>query len=827
MKLWRYNRSFETLGQRYQLLGALGSGGMADVCLAWDEHDRREVAIKVIKPDELDQRTLDRFVKEAAKVAQWHHPNILHIYSDLKLELVDPSRGSMIPYIVMEYAAGGDLHKRLRPGQPYPLKEILTLAPQLCSAVAYAHTQGVIHRDLKPLNILFRVLPNGSEQAVLSDFGLAVEVNATHHTFPSGGTLPYMAPEQFRGGTLPQSDIFALGVILYQLCTGRLPFRRTLFEVGRDLARQQQLTPPPRPSSLQPHLSPDLDAVILRALAHDPTQRYPDAETLWEDFHASAHSSRKSRSITPALYSHVDADSLPPNGSLSPNGGSVAPPSQSAHHSFIEDVVNEEVESSGKNLSITPPRRSHTGPGPVVSPSQPARRSRSNMGNASIIPAHRTRPDPDIISITPSRHDNRKQPSITPRPATSVRGYPHAEASRTRGYFLLAALLIVLLVTGVIVSFPGLRGVPDPLAALLNGNHATITLTPSSHLEQHTYQVTGVPNAPDTTQSQVQARPLTASAQSNTQTIQGTGKKQTAGTKASGILTFSNGSFANTFVVNAGTQIAGNDGVLVTTDASVTVPTASTNGTLGVATIKAHTSNPGAKGNIQAMDINRTCCTTGNSIFVRNIDAFTGGQDAQNYTFVTQQDVDAVSGGLQNSAQAQALQQLRGMLQNGEELAGDPQCKNTINHTNPIGDTGTNIASTAISVTVSCNAFAYPRQQMQGLLAGKLQPLADSDLGSGSKLASPLQLHVLQQQPDGANVTWSIEAQGTWAYHFDATAQQTLARLVAGKTPVLAQTLLQNTHGVARADIQFNGATLPGDPNQITFTITNGSKLAP
>jgi len=99
----------------------------------------------------------------------------------------------------MEYASGGDLHKRLNPGQPYPLSATLSIFPQLCSAVSYAHSQGVIHRDLKPLNVLFRVLADGVEEVVLSDFGLAVDVDATHYTYARGGTLNYMAPEQLQG----------------------------------------------------------------------------------------------------------------------------------------------------------------------------------------------------------------------------------------------------------------------------------------------------------------------------------------------------------------------------------------------------------------------------------------------------------------------------------------------------------------------------------------------------------------------------------------------------------------------------------------------------
>ncbi|HEV2660983.1 MAG TPA: serine/threonine-protein kinase, partial [Ktedonobacteraceae bacterium] len=278
MRLWRYGREIEQLGQRYRLDGALGSGGMADVCLAWDERDEREGAIKVIKPDVLDQRSLDRFLKEAGQVANWQHPNILRIYSDLKLELLDAAQGAIVPYIVMEYAQGGDLQKRMTSGQPYPLAETLEIFAQLCSAVAYAHVHGIIHRDLKPLNILFRALPNGAEQVVLSDFGLAVEMDATHHTFARGGTLPYMAPEQLlKGRVEAASDIFALGVILYQLCTGHLPFRRTLL----DLRRADAFALPPPPSSFAPELPAALDEAILTALNEDPAARYPDAEQFW------------------------------------------------------------------------------------------------------------------------------------------------------------------------------------------------------------------------------------------------------------------------------------------------------------------------------------------------------------------------------------------------------------------------------------------------------------------------------------------------------------------------------------------------------------------
>ena len=295
MKLWRYGHVIERLSQHYRLEGVLGSGGMADVCLAYDEREEREVAIKIIKPDQLDQRTLDRFLKEAAQVTRWQHPNILHIYSDLRLELLDAAQGSIVPYIVMEYARGGDLHRRLSRRVPYPLGATLHIFAQLCSAVAYAHERGIVHRDLKPLNVLFRVLPDGSEQVVLSDFGLAVEANATHWTFARGGTLPYMAPEQLRGQVQPASDIFALGVILYQLCTGHLPFRRTL----RDLDSDKPVFLPPPLGELVATLPKALDNVVLKAMESDPTRRFATATELWEAVREAAGTTAHGPSTMP------------------------------------------------------------------------------------------------------------------------------------------------------------------------------------------------------------------------------------------------------------------------------------------------------------------------------------------------------------------------------------------------------------------------------------------------------------------------------------------------------------------------------------------------
>lgn len=277
MQLWRYGFAIEQLGQRYKLVRPLGDGGMAEVCLAIDEQHNNEVAIKVLRTEHLDDKLLSRFIEEAFSITSWKHPNIIRTYG-MKLEPLDAKRGSLLPYIVMEYIRGGNLRERLVPNQPYPFTDTLHIFEQLCQAVTYAHNKGIIHRDIKPDNILFRQLKNGGEQVVLSDFGMAVSLEATHHTYPRGGTPSYMSPEQLRGQAQQASDIFALGVLLYQLCTGKLPFH--FAEVVDPLKK------PLPPSTINTALPSALDEVILIALAKDPAQRYPSAQILYERLEA-------------------------------------------------------------------------------------------------------------------------------------------------------------------------------------------------------------------------------------------------------------------------------------------------------------------------------------------------------------------------------------------------------------------------------------------------------------------------------------------------------------------------------------------------------------
>jgi serine/threonine protein kinase len=881
MKLWRYGHAIEYLGQRYRLEGSLGSGGMADVCLAWDEHEDCEVAIKVIKSDQLEQRTLDRFIKEAAQVARWQHPNILRIYSDLKLELLDASQGSIVPYIVMEYAQGGDLHKRLTPGEPYPFAATLDLFAQLCSAVAYAHEHGVIHRDLKPLNILFRRLPGGSEQVVLSDFGLAVEADATHHTFAHGGTLLYMAPEQFRGHALPASDIFALGVIFYQLCTGQLPFRRNL----QELHRLNSAVPTP-PSFIVPALPEALDDVVLTALAADPEQRYPGANALWEAIHAVVYSKhlrpaystiprrntsssgprpaigrrtapqrairpispgseqQQAQTLPPAAVPHIAApNSFSAQLELAADSQDLPPPSSNpALHTSHTQLRQPASQIDDPDIGIFEPSYSHgilpaiaqgKSIGSEQSNSQQNKQSRQRKATQG-----QARPAPyTSAALRPTVYGERgragfgasikgpDQPGGALR-SPSLHGHAVQPPSRPkRPIYRIGALtlLLIMLCAGAMLAsliyfapaHSVLNMLPNP-ATIMGGT--TVTITPASQRIANTYTILAITNGtPDANQRQIAARTLSAQ-QAQTKTINGTGHNQVPATAAKGIVTFTNGS-ANTFTVAAGSLLPAGNGVSVTIDTPAVIPAANPPN-LGKITVPAHTTTSGANANIPPNSVNGTCCTTGNFIYARNTAAFTGGQDAKNYTFVQKSDVDAFVNAVKPQLMQQANNALSAQLQAGEQLAQPAACQANVQNDNPIGDQGQNIPSTNAAVTVTCKATAYDQNGLRSLVTNLLQQQASVSIGPHYALQGPITVHTQNQQINQDNsVTLLIDAYGTWIYQFSSDQRQQLARLIAGKSADAARMLLEQQAGIRNVTIATSSGVLPSDVGKIDVEV--------
>ena len=252
---------------KYVVVKHQAHGGMAEVYLGKQEQLDRYVAIKVLHPFLAeDPGFVDRFLREARLVAALRHPNIVQVYDFDHNEALD------IYYMVMEYINGPSLKKRLEEG-PIPQRESALIAAAIADALDYAHRREMVHRDIKPANIMF----TAEGQPVLTDFGIARMVSVTGLTASGAmvGTPAYMAPEIGTGDSgSPASDIYSLGVVLYQMLTGRLPFEA---DVPMGVILKHISDPVPYPSQFVPDLLPSLEAVILRAMAKRPEDRFQTA----------------------------------------------------------------------------------------------------------------------------------------------------------------------------------------------------------------------------------------------------------------------------------------------------------------------------------------------------------------------------------------------------------------------------------------------------------------------------------------------------------------------------------------------------------------------
>ena len=255
----------QSLG-RYHILEQLGQGGMASVYKAYDTILERDVAVKVIRVDQFAPAVLDevlkRFEREAKALAKFSHPNIVHIH--------DYGEYQGAPYLVMEYLSGGTLKAEL--GKPMPWQQAKRILLPIAQALAYAHEHNIIHRDIKPSNILL----TERGQPMLSDFGIAKILESEQTAALTGtgmgvGTPEYMAPEQWIGQAGPLMDLYSLGVVLYELVTGRKPYTA---DTPAAIMLKQANDPLPHPRRFAPELPEAVERVLLKALAKRPEDRY-------------------------------------------------------------------------------------------------------------------------------------------------------------------------------------------------------------------------------------------------------------------------------------------------------------------------------------------------------------------------------------------------------------------------------------------------------------------------------------------------------------------------------------------------------------------------
>jgi hypothetical protein len=410
-------------------------------------------------------------------------------------------------------------------------------------------------------------------------------------------------------------------------------------------------------------------------------------------------------------------------------------------------------------------------------------------------------------------------PPHEPRPLS----LPVVAARSQRSFPLLVAgtLGISIILLGVALGIllatnPTSLG---PMIAWLPGitPTASVTLTPAQESLHVSVPITAVTGTPDPSREQVSARLLSVKSHTFTQTVPATGHGHTQAQQAQGTLTFYNAApYAQT--VAAGTVLTGADGVELVTDQVAYLP-AGNLPDVGMATVPAQAVQVGQEGNIAPLDLNGLCCVAG--VSVKNTDAFVGGQNARDYTVVTRQDVEAVSGP-QGSTLTQAAQaSLQGEVRPNEQLASSAQCHPVLRTDHPIGSEATHVT---ITLSVTCQAEVYDQQAVQQLASAALSEQARKSLGTGYSVQGAIKTSVTQvATTEAAHGTLSllVSAQGTWGYQFNNAEISQLSRQITGLPRPEALHLLKHDPHIQTVNITetWNATTIPSDPAHIQVMV--------
>ena len=287
----------QKISDRYQIIKSIGEGGMANVYLAYDTILDRNVAVKVLRGDLAnDEKFVRRFQREALSASSLSNPNIVEVYD------VGEDNGEY--YIVMEYVEGKHLKNLLKKRGKLTVPEVVDIVLQITSGLSVAHDSYIIHRDIKPQNIL--ILDNGLVK--ITDFGIAVAMNATQLTQTNSvmGSVHYLPPEQASGkGATLQSDIYSIGILMYELLTGKLPFKG---DNAVEIALKHLKEPMPSIRDEYPEIPQSVENIILKATAKNPKNRYADAREMHEDLKTCLDESRKNELKITFKYPEHDYD---------------------------------------------------------------------------------------------------------------------------------------------------------------------------------------------------------------------------------------------------------------------------------------------------------------------------------------------------------------------------------------------------------------------------------------------------------------------------------------------------------------------------------------
>ena len=326
----------QKINDRYQIIKTIGEGGMANVYLAYDTILDRDVAVKVLRGDLAnDEKFVRRFQREALNASSLSHPNIVEVYD------VGDDNGQY--FIVMEYIEGKNLKDLLKKRGKLTVSEVVDIMSQIADGLSVAHDSYIIHRDIKPQNIM--ILENGLVK--ITDFGIAMAMNATQLTQTNSvmGSVHYLPPEQASGkGSTLKSDIYSMGILMYELLTGVLPYRG---DNAVEIALKHLKEPLPSIRDELPDIPQSVENIILKSAAKNPKNRYNDAREMYEDLKTCLDESRLNEPKYEYQYPELDSDNKKFTKQVEE---AVAMEDDEKGDVAIKEVTDEEVRKENKLL---------------------------------------------------------------------------------------------------------------------------------------------------------------------------------------------------------------------------------------------------------------------------------------------------------------------------------------------------------------------------------------------------------------------------------------------------------------------------------------------
>ncbi len=323
----------QKINDRYEIIKTIGEGGMANVYLANDTILERKVAIKVLRGDlSNDEKFIRRFKREALSVSNLSHPNIVEVYD------VGEEDGNY--YIVMEYIEGKTLKQLLQKRGALTLTEVIDIMSQLSDGLAHAHEAYIIHRDIKPQNIMIE--DNGLVK--ITDFGIAMALNSTQLTQTNSvmGSVHYLPPEQANGkGATIKSDIYSLGILMYELLTGSVPFKG---DTAVEIALKHMKEKIPSIRKQNPTIPQSVENIILKATAKNPKNRYDSAREMYNDLHTALERTNEKRLVYEYPENDLEETKVIPTVSKEPKHQAVDKPTEKDD----EEVDNSFVKDGGE-----------------------------------------------------------------------------------------------------------------------------------------------------------------------------------------------------------------------------------------------------------------------------------------------------------------------------------------------------------------------------------------------------------------------------------------------------------------------------------------------